>query len=114
VLIGASNNKLFVGGLGNDIIDGGGGVDTVDYSTENLDHVIVNLTTGGAAEYKSVPVDHPSVLVSTDHLYNIEKSSAPPETTRSRGMGRTTSSTAASATTSSTAARATQVLPTTS
>jgi Ca2+-binding RTX toxin-like protein len=71
-LIGASNNNVFVGGLGSDTIDGGGGIDTVDYSTEGLDHVGVNLHTGGAAEFKSIPADHVVFLASTDHLYNIE------------------------------------------
>jgi Ca2+-binding RTX toxin-like protein len=70
-LTGASNDNVFIGGLGNDTIVGGGGNDTVDYSTEHLDHAIINLATGGGAEFKPITADHTSILVSTDHLFNI-------------------------------------------
>jgi Ca2+-binding RTX toxin-like protein len=72
ILTGASNANTFIGGRGNDIIDGGRGTDTVDYSTENIDHVEIDLSGSGAAEFISMPADHASLWVSTDHLYNIE------------------------------------------
>jgi Ca2+-binding RTX toxin-like protein len=72
ILYGASNDNYFIGGLGNDLIEGDGGIDTVDYSTENIDHVGINLGVSGATEFKAATAADSLGFLSADHLYHIE------------------------------------------
>jgi Ca2+-binding RTX toxin-like protein len=90
-LTGNSLNNVLVGGLGNDILDGRGGIDTVDYSTDHIldfgflgnnidsaDSVQVQLGLNGAhgtgAEFQSIPATGGQgfIQVSVDTLISIE------------------------------------------
>jgi Ca2+-binding RTX toxin-like protein len=82
VLTGASNNNTFFGGLGNDTIDGKGGIDTVNYFTGELDpgfvsfvevHLGLNGASGTGGEFLPIPNTNGAFQqVSIDTLANIE------------------------------------------
>jgi Ca2+-binding RTX toxin-like protein len=67
ILTGNAENNSFVGGDGDDLIDGGAGVDSVSYESRYVYGVDANLTTGIAIEKH-----YYSFYVYTDHLTNIE------------------------------------------
>ena len=90
-LTGNSLNNVLVGGLGNDTLDGKGGIDTADYSTDHIldfsflgdnidsaDLVVVHLGLNGAqgtgAEFKIIPGSGGQAFsqVSVDKLISIE------------------------------------------
>jgi Ca2+-binding RTX toxin-like protein len=85
-LTGNSLNNVLAGGLGNDVLDGKGGIDTADYSRDHFfdigdtpDKVVVQLglngANGTAAEFKASISNFPTITynqVSTDTLISIE------------------------------------------
>src|SRR5262249_42339408 len=82
-LTGNALDNVLAGGLGNDVLDGKGGIDTADYSNDHFfrsgdtaDQVVVHLGLNGAsgtgAEFTIVSPFLPPRLVSTDTLISIE------------------------------------------
>jgi hypothetical protein len=74
VLIGTASTNWFVGGRGNDVIDGGAGVDYATYFGKASGYSIVpNPTGGGASGFTVIDIDLADGDEGTDTLSSIER-----------------------------------------
>ena len=77
VVIGSKYNDLLIGGLGNNRIDGGAGIDTVSYEGRYSDAytgVIVDLALGKATFDNQNSADNVDTLISIENVYGTDTS----------------------------------------
>ena len=73
MLVGTAGTNWFVGGRGNDVIDGGAGVDYATYFGKAAGYLIVPDPTGGAASgFTVIDLDPTDRDEGTDRISSIE------------------------------------------